>query len=260
MQILETQRAQLDLDELNVVLRAREPIEILRWAVETFGDRLALQSSMQKTAGVLMHMLSQVSLQTEIIFVDTGVHFMETLDVRDEFVRRYGLNIKSYSPAQSFDQQYNEYGHYLHEVDDSLAGSPPGYKMCCRLRKEVPFIAAVRGRFDAVVSGLMRTEGGARGGVEIITWDARTEAYKINPLAYWTPAQVEAYTREQDLPVHALYGKGFPSIGCWTCTTPVQPGEDQRAGRWRHIREKNKEQRSAPIYCGINFEDRGSGI
>jgi phosphoadenosine phosphosulfate reductase len=259
MQTLEAAHTKLNLEEINAQLRDATPEQIIRWAVETFGDRLALQSSMQKTAGVLMHMLSGISPDTEVVFIDTGVHFMETLDMRDEFIRRYGVNIKTYKPELSFDEQYSHYGHYLHEVDDTTDAKLAGYRMCCRLRKEMPFVAAVRGRFDAIMSGLMRSEGGARGKVDVVSWDSRIDAYKINPLAHWSPAQVEAYTKEHDIPVHPLYAKGYPSIGCWTCTTPVQPGEDQRAGRWRHIREKGTA-RTAPIYCGINFEDRGSGI
>lgn len=253
------QRATLDIARLNAELRYRTPQQILEWAVLTFGSRLALQSSMQKTAGVLMHMISQIAPGTEIIFVDTGVHFPETLDTRDEFARRFGLNIQTYHPALSFDRQHAEYGRYLHETDDSNpAGGIPGYRFCCRLRKEEPFIAAVKGRFDAVIGGLMREEGGARANIEILSWDERLQAYKIYPLAYWTSDAVEEYTRENQLPVHPLYGKGFASIGCFTCTTPVLPGEEKRAGRWRHIRESNSALAATPIYCGINLEDKKS--
>jgi len=250
----------LNLQELNEELRYKTPHQIVRWVSEVFGDRLAMQSSMQKTAGVLMHMVSQIAPETEVIFVDTGVHFPETLELRDEFAQRFGLKIKTYSPPLSFDEQYNQTGYYMHEVDDTSNDTRAGYRACCRLRKELPFIDAVQGKFDAVISGLMRHEGGARGNVDVISWDKRIKAYKVNPLAYWTPAHLEAYTAEHELPVHKLYGKGFPSIGCWTCTTPVMPGEDARAGRWRHIKEKNSELRGTPIYCGINFEDKGSGI
>lgn len=232
------------------------PHQILTWAAETFGDRLAVQSSMQKTAGVLMHMISQIAPATEIVFVDTGVHFRETLQTRDEFQQRYHLNIHSYQPAKTFEEQYKEFGRYLHESDDSLHGAGPGYNHCCYLRKEVPYISAVKGRFDAVVGGLMRSEGGSRANTQIITWDKRTLAYKIYPLARWTEADVDRYTAENDLPVHPLYAKGYASIGCFTCTTPIKPGEDKRAGRWRHIREQNTEQDYQPIYCGINFEDK----
>ncbi len=246
----------LDIDLLNQEMESWTAEEILHWAVETFGDRFAVQSSMQKTAGVLMHMISQIAPQTEIIFVDTGVHFRETLEVRDEFIRRFGVNIQSYEPKRSFEDQYADFGRFLHESDDSLHGAGPGYNHCCFLRKEQPYIAAVKGRFDAVAGGLMRSEGGSRANTKIITYDHRVEAYKIYPLAKWTQEDVDRYTKEHDLPVHPLYEKGYASIGCFTCTTPVLPGEDKRAGRWRHIREQNTDLAAQPIYCGINFEDR----
>lgn len=247
----------LDLEKVNKELRGRTAEEILRWAAATFGDRLALQSSMQKTAGVLMHMISRIAPQTEIIFVDTGVHFPETLDTRDEFIRRYGLKIRSCAPRMSFDAQHEQFGRYLHEHDDARDGSRPGYLECCRLRKEVPFLDAVKGRFDAVVSGLTRAEGGARRHIALVSWDARFEGYKIHPLADWTEEQIDDYTREHDLPVHPLYARGYRSIGCWTCTTPVQPGEHPRAGRWRHLRAPAGEgEPFQPRYCGINLEDK----
>jgi len=245
----------LDLHAVNAALRGRSPQEILQWAVRTFGERLALQSSMQKTAGVLMHMMSTIAPQTEIVFVDTGVHFPETLATRDEFISRYELNIRTYAPRLSFDNQFEQYGRYLHETDDTQDGAEPGYRFCCKIRKEEPFIEAVRGRFDAVIGGLMRSEGGARAAIDAVTWDERLDAYKIYPLAFWSPEQVNAYTQEHDLPVHPLYARGFTSIGCFTCTTAIRPGEDQRAGRWRHIREANQALAATPLYCGINLED-----
>ncbi len=247
---------QLELNKLNEELEQLPADEVLRWAVSTFGDRFAVQSSMQKTGGVLMHMIGRIAPQTEIVFVDTDVHFRETLDVRDEFIKRYNLNIQTYSAKRTFEQQYADFGRYLHESDDSLPDSEPGYRHCCFLRKEVPFIAAVKGRFDAVAGGLMRSEGGNRGDTPLISWDDRFDAYKIYPLATWIDADVDRYTEEHDLPVHPLYARGYTSIGCFTCTTPVLPGEDKRAGRWRHIREKAPDTQAEPIYCGINLQDR----
>lgn len=248
----------LDLEEVNRELADKSPDEILRWAVDMFGSRLALQSSMQKTAGVLMHMITQISPETEIIFVDTGVHFPETLATRDEFISRFGANIKTYAPAKTMDEQQTEYGRHLYLSKD--AEGAPGYETCCRLRKEVPFVNAVLGRFDAVAGGLMRAEGGARKDIPIVSYDPRIEAYKVYPLAMWTPEQVNEYTQKHNLPVHALYAQGFASIGCSTCTTPVKPGEDNRAGRWRHIREAAPEPMKSPLYCGINFSDIGKDI
>lgn len=243
--------AQEELKRLNASWREESPENILRWAAATFAQRVALQSSMQKTAGVLMHMISRIAPEMEIVFVDTGVHFPETLELRDEFIRRYGLNIRSYTPEKSFEEQFGEYGKHLYLYD-----SEPGYARCCELRKEIPFLQAVRGHFDALIGGLMRGEGGARRQIQPLSEDPRIPGYKIYPLAYWSDEQVEAYTREHDLPVHPLYAKGYKSIGCWPCTTPVLPGEDARAGRWRHIRENNPALAGSKLYCGINFTDK----
>ena len=244
----------LDPDAVNAELAGRSPAEILKWAADTFGPRLAVQSSMQKSAGMLMHLISRIAPATEVVFIDTGVHFPETLALRDEFIRRYGVNIRTYAPARSFDEQRADFGRELHLFDGDT--DPPGYQKCCELRKEVPYIAAVRGRFDAVVGGLMRGEGGARSDVRVVSWDPRIEAFKVYPLAFVSEAEVDAYHAANDLPVHPLYAKGYASIGCSVCTTPIQPGESKRAGRWRHIREANPDLAGRDLYCGINLDDK----
>lgn len=252
----ESSTSKLDVDSVSAQLEKMSALQILHWGLGTFPGRFALQSSMQKTGTVLMHMIGQIAPATEIVFVDTGVHFKETLEIRDEFQRRYGLNIQTYAAETSFEDQYRQFGRYLHDTDDTVAGAEPGYQHCCFLRKEVPFVGAVKGRFDLVAGGLMRSEGGNRRNTPILGWDSRIEAYKVYPLARWDDDQVDAYIAENDLPVHPLYERGFASIGCFTCTTPVREGEDRRAGRWRHIREANPELQAQPIYCGINLEDR----
>jgi phosphoadenosine phosphosulfate reductase len=245
-----------EIAELNARLREKSPEQIIVWAVERFGPRLAAQASMQKTAGVIMHLLSRIAPGTEIIFVDTGVHFPETIQLRDEFTRRYGLNIRTYAPARTFDEQAQEFGgRYLHQFD-SEDGGAPGYQLCCELRKEVPYLEAVKGRFDAVLGGLMRAEGGARSTTQVCSYDPRLEILKIYPLAFASEEFVESYTAEHDLPVHPLYALGYASIGCAPCTTPLRPGEPRRAGRWRHIREQSGASADTHLYCGINFEDR----
>lgn len=246
----------IDIEAIRAQLEPVTPQQILQWAVTNFPGRFAVQSSMQKTGGVLMHMIGQVAPETEIIFVDTGVHFRETLEIRDEYQKRFGLNVKTYHPEKTFEEQYSQFGRYLHETDDTQPGANEGYRHCCFLRKEVPFVNAVKGRFDCIAGGLMRSEGGNRANTPVLAWDDRIEAYKLYPLVNWTDDEVDAYARKHDLPEHPLYAQGFASIGCFTCTTPVKPGEDRRAGRWRHIREANPEMQAQPIYCGINLEDR----
>jgi phosphoadenosine phosphosulfate reductase len=125
--------------------------------------------------------------------------------------------------------------------------------MCCKLRKEQPYLEAVK-PYKAALSGLMRSEGGARKQIPIVAEDPRIDGYKIHPIANWTRDDVEEYLEKNNVLVHPLHEQGYPSIGCEPCTTPVQIGEDERAGRWRHIREQNPDA-GTKIYCGINFSD-----
>jgi len=245
---------ELDLTTLNTALSTASPQEVIRWAVDTFGARLAMQSSMQKTACALMHMAAEICPEIEIIFVDTGVHFPETLALRDEYQQRFHLNIRTVAPKLTWEEQFAKYGRHLYLSDDEF--DPPGYRECCRLRKEIPCLEAVQGRFDAVIGGLMRAEGGTRSRIDVVSPDPRLPGYKFYPLAHWSEEQVDAYIREHDLPVHPLYAHGYASIGCHTCTTPIREGEPKRAGRWRHIREAHPERYKDGLYCGINLEDR----
>ena len=161
-------------------------------------------------------------------------------------IEKYGVNIKTYYPDTTPEQQFQQYGRELYLRDGD-------YQLCCKLRKEQPYLKAVN-NFDAMLSGLMRSEGGARKSIRIVTEDPRTDTYKVHPLANWTVQDVKRFIEEYDILVHPLHSKGYPSIGCSTCTTPVAPNEDERAGRWRHIREANP---NGPqkLYCGINFSD-----
>lgn len=239
----------LDLKLVNAELENLSPREIIRWAYETFGSKLGMLSSMQKTASALTHMIyAEGLLNVEILFIDTQYHFPETLELRDRMIERYGVNIRSATPEMSPEEQFRKYGRELYLSED-------GYRICCRLRKEEPYLNAVRG-FRAMLSGLMRTEGGARKNIPIVSEDPRIQAYKVHPLANWTREDLEAYLSENDVLVHPLHKQGYPSIGCRTCTTPVGPGEDERAGRWRHIREAMPEGGETKLYCGINFSDR----
>ena len=218
---------------------------------EAYGDRALLLCSMQRTGGVLMHMIHRLSARTVILFVDTQFHFPETLEVRDRFIERYGLDIRTVYPELSPDEQRKRYGNELYNFVD-------GQPECCEMRKEKPFLKAARQMgIKAVIIGLMRSEGGARAGIEPIGHDPRLDCPTFYPLFDWTHEQIEAYSKEHELPVHALHAQGYPSIGCAPCTTPVRPGEDQRAGRWRHLRASDGSQ---PQFCNINFSDMGEGI
>ena len=227
---------------------AKGALARIRAIDEAFGADALLLSSMQKSACVLMHMIHVAQAKITVGFVDTGLHFPETLALRDDYARRFGLAIETYAPELSPAEQETHYGLPLYNYVD-------GQPLCCEMRKEEPFLVASRGK-RATLNGLMRVEGGARGTLSPIGFDPRINAPTFHPLFDWTFEDIDAYTAEHELPVHALYEKGYLSIGCGPCTTPVLPGEDRRAGRWRHLRTEGG---AKPQYCNINYSD-GGGI
>ncbi len=240
----------LDLAEANERLQSLDAEGRIRWAVETFGPNAVLLSSMQKTASVLMHLFHRMGLDNEVLFVDTGYHFPETLRLRDDFMRRYRLNLVTLYPGLTPEQQEQAFEKKLYLYVD-------GQKECCRLRKTVPYLDHMRqSGHRLTMVGLRRTEGGRRGRVEPLILDPRIQGYTLHPIFDWTDGQIETYLRKNAVPEHPLHRRNYPSIGCACCTTPVAPGEDPRAGRWRHLREPGDD---GPKYCNINFSD-GAGI
>jgi phosphoadenosine phosphosulfate reductase len=248
--VLRVSVEKFDVSQFNQELGPLSVEERIRWVVEVFGDSAVLLSSMQKTSSVLMHVFYRLGLDNEILFCDTGFHFTETLRLRDEWMRRYRLNIITLYPTLTPEQQEAKYRRKLYQCED-------GYQQCCQMRKEEPFLAHVRQhRRRLVMIGSRRSDGGRRAQLDAIAVDPRIGGYAFHPIYDWTTPQVDDYIRQHDVPVHPLHALGYPSIGCACCTTPVLPGEDERAGRWRHLRQVG---RAGPTYCGLNFTD-GSGI
>lgn len=238
------ERNRIDIDEFI----AADALGRVRLIDRAHGRGALQLASMQKTSGVIMHLIHRAGASTRILFVDTQYHFPETLELRDEFAARYGLTIETVAPKQTPAEQIATYGVELYKTVD-------GQPICCNLRKEEPYLLAARG-IEASISGLMRAEGGKRKNIPPISFDPRLNCLTIAPIFDWNRDKIEEYTREHDLPVHKLYALSYPSIGCAPCTTPVAPGEEERAGRWRHLRTDSGSQ---PQYCNINFSD-GGGI
>jgi len=248
--IMDTDDTRIDGATANAALEPLSAIDRVRWAVDTFGDEVVLLSSMQKTAVVLMHFFHRLGLSNEVLFVDTGYHFFETLKMRDEYMRRYKLNLVTLYPTSTIEEQETLHGRKLFTT---IEGQPE----CCRMRKEAPLLSHLETkRAPVLVNGLRRAEGGKRRNIRPLSEDRRTGGYQLSPLFDWTGDDIAAYIAEHNLLVHPLHAASYPSIGCYPCTTPVEPGEDARAGRWRHLRVLSD---AAPQYCQINFSD-GAGI
>jgi phosphoadenosine phosphosulfate reductase len=194
--------------------------DVVRWAADSFGDRVCVTASMADA--VLLHLASQARPGVDVVFLDTGYHFAETLGTRDAVAAAYAVHVVNVAPEQTVAEQDAQYGPRLYERD-------PG--QCCHLRKVLPLQRALTG-YDAWMTGLRRDESPTRAETPVVSWDERRRKVKIAPLARWTDADVEAYVAEHRILVNPLLADGYPSIGCAPCTRRTNPGEDPRAGRW----------------------------
>lgn len=193
---------------------------IIEWAVATFGARFCVTSSMADA--VLADITSKVAPGVDVVFLDTGYHFVETIGTRDAVQATLPVNLLTITPVQSVAEQDAAYGKDLYKTDPDL---------CCKLRKVQPLADALAG-YDAWATGLRRAETHNRVIAPVIGWDAKKQKVKVSPLARWSDEQVDRYIAENGVLVNPLAYDGYPSIGCWPCTRRVAPGEDPRSGRW----------------------------
>ncbi|MGE5191763.1 MAG: phosphoadenylyl-sulfate reductase [Deltaproteobacteria bacterium] len=235
--------SQADLADLNAGMEGRTPGELLVWAKATFGARVAILSALQRAGCVVCHMASAASVKMDVLFVDTGVLFPETLATRDKLMQQYGLNIITLSPEMSMEEQSEKFG--------VLYLTPEGQSQCCEMRKTAPLLK-VKGRYDALVASLRRGDGEKRSKVPILAVDPKMNCLRVNVLANFTDQQLADYVGEHSVITNPLHRQGYATIGCNRCTTPVLPDEPKRAGRWRHL---------GPwaMYCGINPTDLDRG-
>ena len=205
---------------LDAELRHAHPMTILRAAYDALGDQVALVSSFGAESAVLLHMVSQLNPQTPVLFLDTGMLFGQTLDYRQQLAARLGLtDVRDLRPRFE-DLAVGDPNAELWKTDTDA---------CCHIRKVLPLDRALAG-FGGWITGRKRFQGGDRLRLRVV--ERADGQIKFNPLANWTKEQIEAYAAEHDLPPHPLVAFGYPSIGCWPCTQPVEEGQDERAGRW----------------------------
>jgi phosphoadenosine phosphosulfate reductase len=193
--------------------------EIIQWAARTFGERFAVTASMAD--GVLSHVAGDAVPGITVLFLDTGYHFAETIGTRDAIAATYPVKVETIMHPLRVPEHEAEYGR-LYEIDPDL---------CCAIRKVWPLDRALR-PYDAWAGGVRRSESITRSDTPVVAWDAKRRKVKINPLATWSDAQVDAYVAEHDILVNPLREIGYTSIGCEPCTRPVAPGQDPRSGRW----------------------------
>lgn len=223
--------------QLNERYRNEDTSKVLRHALDDpmFGP-IALVSSFGAEAVVLLHMVAQIDPSTPVIFIDTEMLFPQTLTYQRKLAEGFGLlDVRRITPSR--EAVFSRDPDNLMYLADRNA--------CCALRKSEPLEEALAG-FDAWISGRKRFQGGVRAELDLFE-NEDGKRIKINPLAHWSSKDVADYIATNNLPRHPLVAKGYPSIGCAPCTTPVGVGEEDRAGRWRG-EEKTE--------CGIHITGR----
>jgi phosphoadenosine phosphosulfate reductase len=234
-------RGQSAAEALDARLAAQHTVEgrlarILNAAPQpiTFSTSLGLEDQ------AILHAIAEAGpRKVDVFTLDTGRHFPETLETIDESERRYGLRIRLISPNAA-------------EVEDLVARdgafgfrlSVDARKACCGVRKVRPLRRALAG-VGTWITGLRRGQSFGRTDVPFAEWSAEYGLVKVNPLADWSLAQLDAYIAANDVPINPLHARGFPSVGCQPCTRAIAPGEDIRAGRWWWEQADGKE-------CGLH--------
>lgn len=205
---------------------------VLAWAAETFGDALAVACSMAGDT-VVPHLAAQHAPGVDVLFLQTGYHFPETLGTRDALATSTNISLIEVLPITTVAQQDAEFGAALHDRNPTL---------CCAMRKVEP-INRELASYEAWVTGLRREDSPLRATTPLVEWDTAHQMVKLNPIAAWTFDELVDYAGAHGVPINLLLTEGYPSIGCAPCTRPVAVGEDPRAGRWAGL---------AKTECGLH--------
>ncbi|KZF01159.1 MULTISPECIES: phosphoadenylyl-sulfate reductase [unclassified Rhodococcus (in: high G+C Gram-positive bacteria)] len=220
-------RLNLTVEELKDIAErgAREldgasPLVLLQWTEDNFGDDFIVASNMQD--GVLVHLAAQVHPGVDVLFLDTGYHFAETIGTRDAVESVYGVRVVNARAEKTVAEQDAIDGK------DLFAREP---NRCCAMRKVAPLKKELA-NYSAWVTGIRRVEAPTRANAPLISFDDAFGLVKINPIAPWSDEQMQAYIDEHSILVNPLVDEGYPSIGCAPCTVKPAPGADPRSGRW----------------------------
>lgn len=195
--------------------------QVIAWVAKNFDvDAVAVACSMADA--VLPQLVTKQIPNAEVLFLDTGYHFLETRITRDEVARQLPVRIVDVKPKRTVAEQDAEFGEKLYERDPNL---------CCAMRKVEPLHDQLQ-KYEVWFTGVRRDEAPTRTNTPLITYDDKNGLVKVNPVAAWTFDELIDYANEHKVPVNLLLSNGYPSIGCEPCTKQVAPGEDPRSGRW----------------------------
>ncbi|MBT6870906.1 MAG: phosphoadenylyl-sulfate reductase [Candidatus Marinimicrobia bacterium] len=218
------------------------PADLLVWTIDHFGiDKVVMGTGFGVPGVVLLDILKKVNKNVEVFYIDTGVLFKETYELKNQLESHYDMKFKRFSTQIPIEQQRELYGDELWNRDPNL---------CCNIRKVMPLKKALSS-YDVWITGIRKSQTELRKDSDAIEYDERYNVTKINPLINWTHEQVWDYIEENKLPFNKLHKEGFPSLGCTHCTTSVKSGEDDRAGRWRG---------SGKTECGLHFNQQNGQI
>jgi phosphoadenosine phosphosulfate reductase len=207
-------------DEANARLADAPAAQVIAWAHETFGGSLVVASSMADTH--LVHLAQEAAPGINVLFLDTGYHFAETIGTRDAVAAMYRVNLLTVLPLRTVAEQDAEHGPRLHDRDPN---------QCCALRKVEPLERGLA-PYTAWINGMRREESPTRSDIRVVDYDAKRNMVKISPIAAWTRDDVDTYVEKNNVLINPLFQDGYTSIGCEPCTRRALPGEDPRAGRW----------------------------
>lgn len=230
-----------ELTAASLALAGETPQEVLRWAVERFGERLTMATAFGAEGCCLIHMLAEIDPRIRVFNLETGYQFAETLALRERIRERYGIDVEWVRPETSVEEYEKEHGGPLYVIRSD---------QCCHDRKIVPLRRRLDG-YAAWISSIRKDQTEHRAKAGVVHWDRKFDLAKVNPLLTWTKKDVWAFVMKHNVPYNPLHDQNYPSIGCWPCTRPVIDGGDERSGRWAGTVKKE---------CGLHVvEVEGGG-
>lgn len=219
--------SKVDVEQLNQEFAGKTPLELMKWAANFYGDRIALCSAFGPEGMVLLHLVSRLERPIRVFTLDTGRLPQETYELMQQCEQRYGISLDVYSPEPADVREMVK----QHGINLFYRGVEHR-ELCCEIRKVRPLMQALEG-LSAWITGLRRSQSSSRRQIDRLEVDgAHHDIIKLNPLAGWSEEEVWNYIIMHELPYNALHNRGYRSIGCGCCTRSTNPGEDIRAGRW----------------------------